>query len=255
MADLPFMKLYWGDLLTDTSHLTNAELGLYVRILGRMWTSKRGLVADHHIHRLAALDRLEEINGSGNLLDIEEVKLLLTETEGGWTQKRLLSELKEAIARSKKLAEAGRKGGQAKAGLKPGTIDSDSELDSDSPAPQESLPARKKKAGGKTNGRKDPRKLTDVATWEPGEEDHRYAVDHGLDPDRVLQDIRDWAANAAASKRRKKDPHAFWQSWCRRDADRAGPGSGPGSGRGGKRSDADVLRDGAQWLASGGRIL
>jgi hypothetical protein len=63
--------------------------------------------------------------------------------------------------------------------------------------------------------------VVDLTTWEPGDADRRYAEAHGLDAARVLADVRAWAANVAAPKRRKRDASAFWQSWCRRDADRA----------------------------------
>jgi hypothetical protein len=63
--------------------------------------------------------------------------------------------------------------------------------------------------------------FADLAAWEPGDADRRYAEAHGLDAARVLADLRAWAANATRAKRSKRDPSAFWQSWCRRDADRA----------------------------------
>jgi hypothetical protein len=70
--------------------------------------------------------------------------------------------------------------------------------------------------------------VVDLTDWEPGDADRRYAQSLGLDAERVLADLRAWAANVAHGKRRKRDACAFWQSWCRRDADRAA-----GHGRGG----------------------
>jgi hypothetical protein len=77
--------------------------------------------------------------------------------------------------------------------------------------------------------------VSDLATWEPGDADRRYAEAHGLDAARVLADLRAWAANVAASKRRKRDASAFWQSWCRRDADRAAGRNRGGFGPAGPR--------------------
>jgi hypothetical protein len=80
---------------------------------------------------------------------------------------------------------------------------------------------------GGTVGRTEP---VDVAHWRPGAGDCAYAAGLGLDPARVLEDLRSWAANAAPGRRRKRDPRQFWRGWCRRDADagrnRAG-GAGP----------------------------
>ncbi|HVY97878.1 MAG TPA: hypothetical protein VHA35_00150 [Dongiaceae bacterium] len=61
--------------------------------------------------------------------------------------------------------------------------------------------------------------IVDVAAWEPSAGDRAYAAGLGLDPERVLEDLRGWAANAAPGRRRKRDPSRFWQGWCRRDAD------------------------------------
>ena len=69
---------------------------------------------------------------------------------------------------------------------------------------------------GRAHGRPE---LIDVATWQPGTGDFAYAAGLGLDPERVLEDLRGWAANAVPSRRRKRDPGQFWQGWCRRDAD------------------------------------
>lgn len=77
--------------------------------------------------------------------------------------------------------------------------------------------------------------VIDLATWEPGDADRRYAEVHGLDAARVLADLRGWAANVAAAKRTKRDPSAFWQSWCRRDADRPAGRNRGGFGSSGAR--------------------
>lgn len=85
-------------------------------------------------------------------------------------------------------------------------------------------------------------KSIDVLTWEPDAEDRQYAVDQGRNPDRVLADIRGWAANKPPAKRRKRDPRAFWQGWCRRAADR---------GEGGSSSDRPSKSNPGQYVAPG----
>ena len=37
MVALPYQKVYWSDLVTDTLPLNNAQLGAYVRILAANW--------------------------------------------------------------------------------------------------------------------------------------------------------------------------------------------------------------------------
>jgi len=77
--------------------------------------------------------------------------------------------------------------------------------------------------------------VIDLTDWEPGDADRRYAQSLGLDAERVLADLRAWAANVTHAKRRKRDAGAFWQSWCRRDADRAAGQGRRGFGQSGLR--------------------
>lgn len=52
--------------------------------------------------------------------------------------------------------------------------------------------------------------------WQPDEKDRRYAADHGLDPNTIAEEFRDWWAAAAGAKAVKRDWHATWRTWCRR---------------------------------------
>lgn len=96
-------------------------------------------------------------------------------------------------------------------------------------APETETEAEREKPEAKASAKKDVghgSTRTDVGSWEPDAEDREYARGQGRDPERILADIRGWAANQPPGKRRKLDPIAFWQGWCRRAADRGECGFG-----------------------------
>lgn len=97
MTDLPFMKLYWQDFLADTDHLSLAELGFYVRILGKMWLSEDATVKRTLCERIAK---------ASQELYPETVYDLLINDNGRWTQKRLRREWHEARKRSRAATDA-----------------------------------------------------------------------------------------------------------------------------------------------------
>ena len=91
---------------------------------------------------------------------------------------------------------------------------------------------------------------TDIADWEPTEADREYAIGQGRDPERVLADIRGWAANAKPrSKRLKSDPSQFWQGWCRRAADRGE--CGLGGQRQDRKSPSSLIASAREVIAQG----
>jgi hypothetical protein len=101
---------------------------------------------------------------------------------------------------------------------------------------------------GEGNGRTEP---VDVAAWQPGAGDLAYAAELGLDPERVFQDFRGWAANAAPVRRRKRDPHQFWQGWCRRDADAGRNRAGLAGSRPNGTGASSLLAAAAAVIAQG----
>lgn len=227
MSNLPFMKLFWPEFLADTSHLSCDELGLYVRILGRMWLSPEGHISQEMINRLchqASLKPGLEETDAAILWQLNAkcvCDMLDREKNGMWTQKRLLEEHKTARETRAKLAEAGRKGGssQAQARLKPKASRA-SQLKQDIYKTPITPLKNGTKPKPKTNG--SAKSLVDLSEWHPDKQDRAYAQDRGLEADRILEDIRDWVANAAPDKAKKRDPRRFWQGWCRREADKRG---------------------------------
>jgi hypothetical protein len=59
--------------------------------------------------------------------------------------------------------------------------------------------------------------------WQPSAAHREYAIECGLDPERVGADFCDYWKARAGEKARKLDWSATWRSWCRREQDRRQP--------------------------------
>lgn len=102
----PWMPLYVADYLADTSHLSCEEHGAYLLLIMHYW-QKGGLPDDDR--KLASIARA-----------MPEQWLSMRDTIAeffgeGWTHARIDEELAEAEEKYQKRANAGRKGGKAKA--------------------------------------------------------------------------------------------------------------------------------------------
>lgn len=61
-----------------------------------------------------------------------------------------------------------------------------------------------------------------AADWGPSKEDATFAMELGLDTKKVADEFKDyWHAKAGAGAS-KRDWHATWRNWCRRNAERTG---------------------------------
>lgn len=55
-----YMPLYWGDYWKDTGHLSAAEHGAYLNLIGQHWTTGKALPADDaRLRRMARMDEAE----------------------------------------------------------------------------------------------------------------------------------------------------------------------------------------------------
>lgn len=110
MSAPPYMKLYVGDYLGDTHHLTVVEHGAYLLLLMAMWRTGGSLpAADSNLARLAKCT-------PDQWAEIREVIMPLFKRRGGRiTQKRLASEMAKYDDTSGKRSEAGKKGASRKA--------------------------------------------------------------------------------------------------------------------------------------------
>lgn len=102
----PWMPLYVADYLADTGHLSAAEHGSYLLLIMHYW--QKGTLPNDD-RRLASIARATPEQWS-------DMRDTIAEFFGdGWTHSRIDEELAEAEKKYQKRAEAGRKGGKAKA--------------------------------------------------------------------------------------------------------------------------------------------
>src|SRR6266496_1851398 len=113
---MPWMPMYWGDLLSSTSHLTMNEMGAYVRLMGHYWCLK-GLPVSEDTAQV--LERCNSIAGAKTDDDRAAVAFVLPEffekTGDSYRHRRLEREMIEAEERHSASIKAGRLGGLASA--------------------------------------------------------------------------------------------------------------------------------------------
>ncbi len=104
------MQLYVGDYLRDTRHLTAEQHGAYMLLLMSMWAAGGPLPNDAgKLARLASCTRVRWAKIADEVMEFFEVQGDVI------TQPRLMKELEKAQEKSIKRAEAGSRGGRAKA--------------------------------------------------------------------------------------------------------------------------------------------
>jgi uncharacterized protein YdaU (DUF1376 family) len=106
----PFMQLYVADYLGDTRHLSTEQHGAYLLLLMAMWRAGGSLPDDEtKLARIVGLSPAKWRRVSADVL------AFFTVADGVLTQKRLTAEIEKTKEKSIKRADAGSKGGQAKA--------------------------------------------------------------------------------------------------------------------------------------------
>lgn len=94
MTTTVWMPLYWGDYLRDTGHLSAAEHGAYLLLLGHYWVTRRPLPDDdRQLARIARMTPDEWADARSIIQAFFEVR------DGHWYQRRLEAELVTAAAR------------------------------------------------------------------------------------------------------------------------------------------------------------
>lgn len=110
MSNTPFMQLYVGDYLADTTDLTCEEHGAYLLLLMTMWRHGANLPNDPK--KLARIARLSPRKWKivwaeiGRFFDVDGDTI---------SNKRMTKEYEKARVKSDLRAQAGSKGGKAKA--------------------------------------------------------------------------------------------------------------------------------------------
>lgn len=107
-----YMPLFCGDYLADTGHLTAAEHGAYLLLIMHYWTSGKPLPdSDAMLSRIARMTAKEWGKSREIVASFFEIG------DGLWRHKRIETELTRAAESYARRANAGSKGGRAKAEL------------------------------------------------------------------------------------------------------------------------------------------
>jgi uncharacterized protein YdaU (DUF1376 family) len=108
--NLPHMPWFVRDYLMDTPHLTTAQHGAYLLLLGNAWI-QGGYLPDDDVllASMTRCSRQEWVKMKPAVMGFWSL------SKRGWTQKRLLAELRYVTERIEKHKIAGKKGGMAKA--------------------------------------------------------------------------------------------------------------------------------------------
>lgn len=110
MSETPFMQFYWNDYFGKTAGLTCEQHGAYLQIIGKMWTMGGSLPADpDKLARIVGLTRSRWIKIAPAIMAYFEVG------ESHITHARITEDLEKAREKSSKRADAGKRGGDAKA--------------------------------------------------------------------------------------------------------------------------------------------
>ena len=97
MSAAPYMRLYVGDYLADTTHLTTTEHGAYLLLIMAYWRNDGPLPDDDRkLSRLAGMTPREWSRMRPTIADLFQV------TAGQWRHKRIDAELREVHTRSDK---------------------------------------------------------------------------------------------------------------------------------------------------------
>jgi uncharacterized protein YdaU (DUF1376 family) len=228
MSERPFMQLYVSDFIGDTLHLSTEQIGAYMLLLMAMWNAGGRLPNDDA--KLARVVRMSVKKWKAieaDLIGFFDV------TDGEIYHNRLTKELQKSERKSQSRADAGAKGGSAKA-LKdkearlanasslprhsPDTITrkNTSSLRSDvCPEPEKSAPASPTVIELPTvNGDMVSISAADVAEWSE--------AFPAVNVRQQLAAMRSWLNANPKNRKTSKGMKRFVVSWLTRDQDRGG---------------------------------
>ena len=106
------LQLFTDTFAAETVHLTNEQVGIYIRLLCFAWTKNAKPFKTTSAYRICQCKSSECEENVFNILD--EFFISLEEEDSKWSHKRLTAEHDYLTAKYKKRSEAGRKGGLAK---------------------------------------------------------------------------------------------------------------------------------------------
>ena len=108
----PWMPIYWGDYLADTTHLTTHEHGIYLLLIANYWRRGSGLPDDNEY-----LARITRMSVRSAHLARNLCKQFFYIEDGLWKHKRIENEILRSSERLQSARANGRAGGLAKSKL------------------------------------------------------------------------------------------------------------------------------------------
>ena len=97
----PWMPFYWGDYFRDTRHLSRAQHGSYLLLIGHYWTTGALPDDDQQLANITC-STLEEFQA--------DKPVLQAFFYNGWKHKRVEAELRRSHEKTARLRSAGEKG-------------------------------------------------------------------------------------------------------------------------------------------------
>lgn len=213
MSAPPYMPLFVGDYLADTTHLTCTEHGAYILLLMAMWRAGGTLPDDP-----AKLARFARCTG-GQWARISDTILAFFDREDGVIiHGRLAREMTKHTVAVEQRRQAASNGGRAKAlkTLKTKVPDASSPLCQPEPEPEKNTPTEPNGSAA-PKGADASRGTRLSEDWSPPDDGDaaRFgltAADYFDQADR----FRDYWRAVPGAKGRKADWHATWRNWLRR---------------------------------------
>lgn len=206
----PWMPLYVADYLADTAHLTAAESGAYLHLIMHYWQTGALPQESQKLARIAKMTDKEWAKSKATIAEF---------FSDGWKHKRVDRELSDAAAAYERRANAGSKGGNAKA-----LLDSDGSnataLQKQSPSSSDSSLKKEERADRKRSAAPLPE------DWKPNQEEFAACVaERGSETaNEILEKFRHWAAYSPHAK--VLDWDARWQKWLKDERSDAGKMNG-----------------------------
>ena len=104
------LQLFTDTFAAETVHLSNEEVGIYIRLLCFAWTKNAKPFTTESAYRICQCNNNDCINQVAKVL----AEFFQSEEDNKWTHKRLVQEHDYLTAKYKKRSEAGKKGGLAR---------------------------------------------------------------------------------------------------------------------------------------------
>lgn len=226
-----YMRLYTGDYLRDTQHLSCSEHGIYLKLLMHCWDQKGPAPLDERkLIGICNARSSDEIEAMRRVLDE-----FFTRMDDGFYNKRMSEEIVSAEHYSENRSAAGRRSAELKRqkmrdhhllnkGLT--SVATSVEDMSVSPTPTPTLtptptptpaPASTPKSKTPTAGAPSARGSRLPGDWVPGDEGIAFchAERPDLDVTEVYQQFLDYWNSVPGAKGRKVDWMATWRNWVR----------------------------------------